>query len=170
MSNFEAQQKPEVDRTTQEIEEELHRLEQVTDEKPNSEDENLENPDDEDEDPDDEDDEDDEDIELSPQHKKKLMKKWGNKEDTDLIWLDKREKSYYETHDIPNDHINKSAVITLCNLELQEFKTLCEGEDVKKIKVGDKITYLFWGVNSVEIDGEKYWVIPETDEFILFTM
>lgn len=81
----------------------------------------------------DEDDEDDEDIELSPQHKKKLMKKWGNKEDTDLIWLDKREKSYYETHDIPNDHINKSAVITLCNLELQEFKTLCEGEDVKKI-------------------------------------
>ena len=29
----------------------------------------------------DEDDEDDEDIELSPQHKKELMKKWGNKED-----------------------------------------------------------------------------------------
>jgi len=78
-------------------------------------------------------DDEEEDIELTPQQRKKLVKKWGDKEDEDLVWLDQREKSYYETHDIPNDHINKSAVITLCNLELQEFKTLCECEDVKKI-------------------------------------
>lgn len=75
----------------------------------------------------------DEDIELTPQLRKRLVKKWGDKDDEDLIWLDEREKSYYMTHNIPNDHINKSAVITLCNLELQEFKTLCEGGDVKKI-------------------------------------
>lgn len=75
----------------------------------------------------------DDDIELSPIHRKRLVKKWGDKDDVDLIWLDEREKSYYNTHDIPNDHINKSGVITLCNLELQEFKTLCDGGDVKKI-------------------------------------
>ncbi len=74
-----------------------------------------------------------EDVELTPQEKRRLVRKWGEKDDKDLAWLDLREKSYYETHDIPNDHINKSAVITLCNLELQEFKTLCEGEDVQKI-------------------------------------
>lgn len=80
--------------------------------------------------------EDDDDIELNPQQRRHLIRKWGEKEDKDLIWLDSREKSYYETHDIPNDHINKSGVITLCNLELQEFNMLCNGEDVKKILDG----------------------------------
>ena len=77
--------------------------------------------------------EDEEDIEIIPQQRNRLVKKWGDKEDKDLIWLDQREKSYYETHDVPSDHINRSGVITLCQLELQEFEALCDGEDVKKI-------------------------------------
>ncbi len=39
-----------------------------------------------------------------------------------------------------------------------------------KIKVGDKIAYLFWGIQSVSIDGERYWILPESDEFLLFTL
>jgi co-chaperonin GroES (HSP10) len=55
--------------------------------------------------------------------------------------------------------------------------TLCEygevlaiGEDVKRIKVGDKIIFTIWGVNAVEIGNEKYHFIPEDNNFILGTL
>lgn len=49
-------------------------------------------------------------------------------------------------------------------------EVLSVGEDVKKIKVGDKIAYTIWGVKSVEIDNEKHYFIPEDDRFILGTI
>lgn len=57
---------------------------------------------------------------------------------------------------------------------VSDSHSLCEygtvvsvGEDVKTIKVGDKIGYLIWGLNSLEMDGTKYYFVPESSEFIL---
>jgi len=41
------------------------------------------------------------------------------------------------------------------------------GEDVKKVKVGDKIIYEMWGLKSPEIDGEKVHFISESSPFLL---
>lgn len=51
---------------------------------------------------------------------------------------------------------------------LYEFgDVLAIGEDVKRIKVGDKIAYTIWGIKSIEIENEKHYFIPEDDRFIL---
>lgn len=41
------------------------------------------------------------------------------------------------------------------------------GDEVKKIKVGDKIGFIVWGLNDIEIDEKKYYFVPEDDKFIL---
>lgn len=55
--------------------------------------------------------------------------------------------------------------------------SLCEygeviavGDDVQKVKVGETIGYLVWGISSLEIDGTKHYFVPETSEFILGTL
>lgn len=52
--------------------------------------------------------------------------------------------------------------------------SLCEygivkaiGEEVKTIKVGDKIGFLVWGIQELDVDGTKYFFVPETSDFIL---
>lgn len=57
---------------------------------------------------------------------------------------------------------------------ISDSKSLCEygevievGSEVKEIKVGDTIGYLVWGINSLEIDDQKHYFVPETDEFVL---
>ncbi len=44
------------------------------------------------------------------------------------------------------------------------------GDDVKKVKVGDKVAFLLWGVNHVDIESKKYYFVPELSEFILGTI
>ena len=46
-------------------------------------------------------------------------------------------------------------------------KVLDVGENVYKIKVGDNVAFLLWGVNHVEIEGKKYYFCQELPEFIL---
>lgn len=60
---------------------------------------------------------------------------------------------------------------------ISDSNTLCEygevfaiGDKVEQIKVGQIIGYLVWGINSLEIDNEKHYFVPETDEFILGTI
>ncbi len=55
--------------------------------------------------------------------------------------------------------------------------TLCEygevlgvGEDVKHIKVGDQVGFLIWGINQLMVEGEMFYFVPETDEFLLGTI
>lgn len=75
-----------------------------------------------------------EDIELTPTQIEKLEKIWGKKEDVnDLIWLEERKKSWYDNSEIPTDHISKSSVISLCQLELREFQAYNNGKDPKEI-------------------------------------
>lgn len=56
-------------------------------------------------------------------------------------------------------------------------KPLCEygdvldiGDLVQHIKVGDVIGYTIWGVNSLEINGNKHYFIPEDSRFVLGTI
>ncbi len=48
-------------------------------------------------------------------------------------------------------------------------KVIAIGDSVSKIKVGDVIAYLVWGLNSIEVDGQKKYFVPEDDSFILGT-
>jgi co-chaperonin GroES (HSP10) len=47
---------------------------------------------------------------------------------------------------------------------------LAIGKEVKEIKVGDIIGFTVFGLNSLEIDNEKHFFIPETAEFLLGTI
>ncbi len=44
---------------------------------------------------------------------------------------------------------------------------LAVGPDVSIVKVGDRIAFLIWGLNSVEIDGETFYLVPEEASFVL---
>lgn len=59
-------------------------------------------------------------------------------------------------------------------LILSEKKTLCEygevlavGKEVKEIKVGDRIGYVLWGLNFLDIDGVKHYFVREDEDYIL---
>jgi len=45
------------------------------------------------------------------------------------------------------------------------------GSDVKTIKVGDKVVFTPWGIDPFKTpEGELYYFIPESYEFILATL
>lgn len=58
---------------------------------------------------------------------------------------------------------------------LSEQNELClygevvsKGPDVStSIKVGDKIGYVIWGLKHLEIEGQKYYFVPEEKNFLL---
>jgi len=57
---------------------------------------------------------------------------------------------------------------------VNEQAPLCEygkvdavGDDVQFIKVGDIIGFTIWGVNSLQVEDEKYYFIPEDARFVL---
>lgn len=57
---------------------------------------------------------------------------------------------------------------------VSEQGTLCEygtveaiGDEVTKIKVGDKIGFLIWGVNKLVVEDETFYFINESSDFIL---
>lgn len=41
------------------------------------------------------------------------------------------------------------------------------GDEVKKIKVGDEVSYWLFGIKSVDHDGTLHHIIPEDSRFIL---
>ena len=57
----------------------------------------------------------------------------------------------------------QSAEGSLCDYGL----VVSVGEDVKRVAVGDTIGYTVFGINSLEINGTKHYLVPETDEFVL---
>ncbi len=46
-------------------------------------------------------------------------------------------------------------------------EVLAIGEDVKKIKIGDTIAFISFGVEHFEMDGEKHYFVNEGNEFVL---
>jgi co-chaperonin GroES (HSP10) len=64
--------------------------------------------------------------------------------------------------------IEKKQILVSSQPSLCEYGTVIAiGDEVTKIKVGDTIGYTVWGVNSLEIENEKHYFIPESGEFIL---
>lgn len=49
-------------------------------------------------------------------------------------------------------------------------EVLAIGSDVKNVKVGDVIGFLVWGINSLQVENDKYFFIPESADFILGTI
>jgi len=57
---------------------------------------------------------------------------------------------------------------------VSDNKSFCEygevvavGSQVADIKIGDKIGYVIWGLNHLEIDGERHYFVPDDPRFIL---
>lgn len=50
---------------------------------------------------------------------------------------------------------------------IEQGTVLAVGPDCKTIKEGDTIFFTTWGVDIIEVDGEKLYFLMETDEFIL---
>lgn len=47
-------------------------------------------------------------------------------------------------------------------------KVIAVGEDVKKIRVGDEVGYVLWGLKEIEFaDGTKQYFMQEHTDFIL---
>lgn len=47
-------------------------------------------------------------------------------------------------------------------------EVIAVGPEVKFLKVGDKIAFVLWGLNTTELDGEDVFTVPEMGQFILF--
>jgi len=44
------------------------------------------------------------------------------------------------------------------------------GDDVQKIKVGEVVGFIKWGINELDVDGKKYLFVQETPANILGTL
>lgn len=60
------------------------------------------------------------------------------------------------------------------HLLVSQQKNFCDygtviavGPDVKTIKVDDIIGYTVWGLNHIELNGTKHFLVPEDPRFIL---
>lgn len=49
-------------------------------------------------------------------------------------------------------------------------KVVAIGDDVTKIKVGDTIGFLVWGIQKLDIRDTIYYFVPENSDFILGTI
>lgn len=52
--------------------------------------------------------------------------------------------------------------------------TLCEygkvvsiGNEVTKVKVGDELGFLVWGIQKLEVEGQTFYFVPENSDFLL---
>jgi co-chaperonin GroES (HSP10) len=46
-------------------------------------------------------------------------------------------------------------------------EVLAVGDKVQNVKVGQKIGFVIWGINSLEIEGVKHYFVNESSDFIL---
>lgn len=46
-------------------------------------------------------------------------------------------------------------------------KVIAVGDEVTKIKEGEVVGFLVWGIQKLEVDEKTYYFLPETSEFIL---
>jgi co-chaperonin GroES (HSP10) len=63
------------------------------------------------------------------------------------------------------------SVIATPDANLVERATvLAVGDEVRKIAVGDTVLFTSFGVDSVDLDGERHYFLMEDDAFILATI
>lgn len=64
--------------------------------------------------------------------------------------------------------IVKSQVLVSDSGTLCEYgKVLAIGDEVSKVKVGDEVGFLVWGIQKLEVEGETFYFIPENSDFLL---
>ncbi len=64
----------------------------------------------------------------------------------------------------------KESVIKTPDSNLVERATVLSiGDEVKTVKVGDRLLFTSFGVDSVDVDGERHYFLIEDDAFILAT-
>ena len=64
--------------------------------------------------------------------------------------------------------IERKSVIVSQNKSFCDYgEVIAVGDEVQKVKVGWIIGYTVWGINHLEIDGKKHYLVPEDSRFIL---
>ncbi len=67
--------------------------------------------------------------------------------------------------------IEKKQILVADKNSLCEYGEIIEvGSQVVYLKKGQIIGYTVWGINSLDIENERCYFIPETSEFILGTI
>lgn len=62
----------------------------------------------------------------------------------------------------------KSQIAVVDQNPLCEYgEVIAIGEDVKYIKVGDKVGFTIYGMKDLTAEGKKYYFIPEDTNFLL---
>jgi len=46
-------------------------------------------------------------------------------------------------------------------------KVIAIGDEVTKVKVGDNVGFLVWGIQKLDVQDTIYYFIPETSDFLL---
>lgn len=41
------------------------------------------------------------------------------------------------------------------------------GSEVKNVKVGDVVGFTVWGIQALQVEDSKFYLVPEDDKFIL---
>lgn len=66
--------------------------------------------------------------------------------------------------------VEKQQVLVSDDGTLNEYgEVIAIGDEVQKIKVGDKVGFSVFGVEKLIIEEEKFYFIEETSEFLLCT-
>ncbi len=64
--------------------------------------------------------------------------------------------------------VEKAQVLVSDDGVLSEYgDVIAIGEDVKKIKVGDRVGFSVFGIEKLVIDEQKYYFLQESPEFLL---
>lgn len=62
----------------------------------------------------------------------------------------------------------KKQIIVGERKSLYEYGTVLDiGQDVQNVQIGDTVGYVVWGIKDLEIDGEKFYFVPEDSRFLL---
>lgn len=64
----------------------------------------------------------------------------------------------------------KTLLQTGSNTATVRGTVISAGPDCKVVKEGDVLLFTSWGVDEVNVNGEKFYFLLESDEFILATV
>ena len=63
--------------------------------------------------------------------------------------------------------VRKTVVVASEGTLCEYGKVIAIGDEVQKIKVGDNLGFLVWGIQKLEVEDKTYYFLPESSDFIL---
>ncbi len=68
------------------------------------------------------------------------------------------------------DPFKQKTLLTGDNNLVDYGRVVAIGNKVEEIKVGDVVGFLVWGLNHIDIDDKRHYLVYEDDKFLLGTI